>query len=73
MSPNAEVGSLSDFVALYRGRTVSDAELVAVSAEPRLVGKFFAELLGEQEKSEISGDEARTVTLELVRGESGGE
>ncbi len=52
---------MSDFVALYRGRTVSDAELVAVSAEPRLVRKFFAELLGEHENrqaaySELFGD-----------------
>jgi hypothetical protein len=71
MSPNAEDGSLSDFVALYRGRTVSEAELVAVSAEPRLVGRFFAELLGENEKSETSGEKARTATLELLRSEPG--
>jgi hypothetical protein len=64
---------LSDFIALYRGRTVSDAELVAVSAEPRLVRRFFAELLGENEKSEVSGEVARTATLELVRGEPDGE
>jgi hypothetical protein len=38
---------LADFVALYRGRTVADAELVAVSAESSIVRKFFAELLGE--------------------------
>jgi hypothetical protein len=63
---------LSEFVALYRGRTVSGAELVAVSAEPRLVRKFFAELLDEHEKSEAS-DGPRTATLELVRGELGGE
>lgn len=40
---------LTDFVALYRGRTVAEAELVAVSAEVRLVKRFFAELLGESE------------------------
>ena len=40
---------LADFVALYRGRTVAEAELVAVSAENSLVRKFFAELLGESE------------------------
>lgn len=39
---------LADFVALYRGRTVAEAELVAVSAEQRLVRRFFTELLGEQ-------------------------
>jgi hypothetical protein len=40
---------LADFVALYRGRTVAEAELIAVSAESSLVRKFFAELLGESE------------------------
>ena len=64
---------MADFIALYRGHTVSDAELVAVSAEPRLVRRFFAELLGENDESEVSGGEARTATLELVRGEPGGE
>jgi hypothetical protein len=38
---------LADFVALYRGRTVAEAELVAVTAESSLVQRFFAELLGE--------------------------
>jgi hypothetical protein len=40
---------LADFIALYRGRTVSEAELVAVSAESSLVRKFCAELLGKRE------------------------
>ena len=64
---------LTNLVALYRGRTVSEAELVAVSAEPRLVRRFFAELLGENEKSEASEEESQTATLELVRGELGGK
>ena len=38
---------MSQFVALYRGRTVSEAELVAVCAEPRLVRRFVEELLGK--------------------------
>jgi hypothetical protein len=40
---------LADFIALYRGKTVSEAELVAVSAEPCLVHRFFTELVGGQE------------------------
>lgn len=43
---------MADFVALYRGRTVSEAELVAVTAEPRLVCWFFSELLGKPEPGE---------------------
>jgi hypothetical protein len=61
---------LADFVALYRGRTVADAELVAVSAESSIVRKFFAELLGESEhqpKDTCSGKPARV--LEVVRDE----
>ena len=61
---------MTDFVALYRGRTVSDAMLVAVSAEPRLVRRFLAELLDEQEMDEGSGGETPTATLELVRDEA---
>ena len=45
---------MTDFVALYRGRTVSEAELVAVSAEPHLVHRFFTELLGKTEPEQDS-------------------
>jgi hypothetical protein len=38
---------VSDFIALYRGRTVSEAEPVAVSTEPRPVRRFVEELLGK--------------------------
>jgi hypothetical protein len=64
---------MSDFVALYRGRTVSDARLVAVSAEPRLVRRFFAELLEEGDASKGRDKERSTSSLELVRGETGHE
>ena len=64
---------MTDFVALYRGRTVSDAMLVAVSAEPRLVRRFLAELLEAQEMDEGSEAETPTATLELVRSEPGEE
>ena len=61
---------MTDFVALYRGRTVSEAELVALSAEPQLVRNFFAELLGEQlAESEESDKENRPTIMELVRSE----
>jgi hypothetical protein len=35
---------LTEFLALYRGRTVSEAELIAICADERIVRKFFAEL-----------------------------
>jgi hypothetical protein len=59
---------LTDFLALYRGRTVSEAELVAVSAEPHLVRRFFLEMLGKPEaeqETEDSDQQARA--LEVVR------
>ena len=59
---------MTDFVALYRGRTVSEAELVAVTAEPRLVRRFFSELLGEPEAEQEPGDpEQPARVLEAVR------
>lgn len=63
---------MADFVALYRGRTVSEAEIVAVSAEPRLVERFFAELLGapKHEPADASPED-RTPALEVVRGDKG--
>jgi hypothetical protein len=61
---------LADFVALYRGRTVAEAELVAVTAESSLVRKFFAELLGEPERqSKDARGEQPARVLEAVRDE----
>jgi hypothetical protein len=58
---------LTDFVALYRGRTVSEAELVAVSAEPRLVKRFFADLLGDsQSASKVEDAERRAPVFQVV-------
>ncbi len=53
---------MAAFIGLYRGRTISDAELVALSADPQIVQKFLAELLGEEQKHED------TRRLEPVRG-----
>ncbi len=61
---------MADFVALYRGKTVSEAELVAVSAESSRVPKFFAELLGDSEhKSNDTYSEISAKVLEAVRDE----
>lgn len=60
---------MADFVALYRGRTVAEAELVAVSAEQRLVRRFFAELLGESEDEPEAEGSNQSPILEVVRDE----
>lgn len=56
---------MAEFIGLYRGRTVSDAELVAICAEPRIVRKFVAELVGEQGIEEP--EHAPTPELAVVR------
>jgi len=60
---------LADFVALYRGRTVAEAELVAVSAEKDLVRRFFAELLGESKDEPEFDDSKQSPVLKVVRNE----
>jgi hypothetical protein len=54
---------LATFLALYRGDSVSAAKLVALSAEPSLVGEFAARILTEPEEPE-----ADPVLRELKRG-----
>jgi hypothetical protein len=44
---------MTTFVALYRGDTVADARLVAVSADPSLVSQIAAQLL---EREAARGD-----------------
>ncbi len=62
---------VTDFVALYRGPTVASSRLVAVTAEPELVRRFKAELLGEPEPEATDEPEDRAATpeLEVVRGD----
>jgi len=60
--------AVAEFLALYRGRTVSEAELVAICADERVVGKFFEELAGKPaEEGERGGPRGRVA--ELRRGE----
>ena len=61
---------MTDFIALYRGRTVAEAELVAVSAESSLVRTFCAELLGEREREpEDTRGEQPAIVLQAVQDE----
>ena len=62
---------MADFVALYRGRTVAEAELIAVSAEPRLVRRFFSALLGDLEaKEETEKPKHTSPTREVLHGDT---
>ena len=61
---------MADFIALYRGRTVSEAELIAVSAEPHLVRRFFSELQGEPDPAQQAEDSEHPMrALEVARDE----
>jgi hypothetical protein len=66
---------MSTFVALYRGATVADARLVAVSADPEIVADLSARLL--QTGPADDGDpvvenleRGRRAALKLIRREA---
>lgn len=53
---------MTTFIALYRGETVSEAQLIAVTADPRLVRDFAAKLVSDNPEP----DEDRRRDLRLV-------
>jgi hypothetical protein len=64
---------MTNFIALYRGETVSGAQIVALSADPEIVQEFAARLLeGEprprEEPGPHGGDEQRQA-LRVVKDE----
>jgi hypothetical protein len=58
---------LAEFLALYRGRTVSEAELVAICADKRVVSKFFKELAAKPAEDDGRGN-LRAHVAEFKRG-----
>jgi hypothetical protein len=42
----------TQFVALYQGRTINEAQIVAVSADPTYVGRFLDMLPSEAKATE---------------------
>jgi hypothetical protein len=59
--------ALAEFIALYRGRTVSDAELVAICADERIVRKFYEELAAKPMEEDRRGN-PRAHVAEFKRG-----
>ena len=59
----------TDFIALYRGQTVAEARLVAVTAEPEIVSRFARELAGETPNPEERGELTNREPLCVVRGD----
>ena len=65
----------TSFVALYRGRTVSSARLVAVSADPALAADVSGRLLQApptvgQDQVVASLEQGRRAALRLIRQEA---
>ena len=65
---------MSQFVALYSGATVNSSEILALSADPRIVREFAAHLLEQPPKisedpAVVSIEEGRRKALEVVRDE----
>jgi hypothetical protein len=60
--------ALAEFIAIYKGRTISDAELVAICADERIVSKFFEELVARPAEDDGRGN-PRGRVAELRRGE----
>ena len=57
----------TSFLAIYRGRTVADAKLVAVSADPQIVSEVAARLLKHPDEAEDSEDDPVLAAVERGR------
>ncbi len=53
---------MTTFVAVYRGESVANARLLAVSSDPSLVDHFVAELVSEDEAEKV-GRERKPLQL----------
>ena len=66
----------TSFVAVYRGDSIASARLIAVSADPRLVGEVTSQIL-QQHLPEASDpvvatlEKGRKAALRLIRQEAG--
>ncbi len=43
----------TDFIALYRGQTVAEARLIALTADPEIVHRFMHELVGRDADEDL--------------------
>jgi len=58
---------VANFTAFYRGRSVAEARLIAVSSESEMVSRFLRELAGVDEPEEQNRG-AEPTSMHIVRG-----
>ena len=58
---------MSSFLALYRGRTVGEAQLVAVTTDPGVVAAFATRLLSGTPEEDDAADDPVLATIEQGR------
>lgn len=59
---------MTNFIALYRGPSVAEARLIAVSSDPEIVDWFMNALTGPDERGERSTSTERE-PMRVVRGD----
>ncbi len=67
---------MTTFLALYRGKTVADAKMVAVTADPCLVADVVNRLLAQPQEHDDDPvvraiDHGRATALRLIKREAG--
>jgi hypothetical protein len=67
---------MTTFLALYRGRTVAEAKMVAVTADPALVATVAAHLLDtpppqDEDPVVTTLEQGRRAALRLIKQEAG--
>jgi hypothetical protein len=65
---------MANFIALYRGRTLNDARLIAISSDPTIISDFTTRLISEPLREEDSAlrelGKGRRRALKIVQEES---
>jgi hypothetical protein len=66
---------MTTYVVVYRGRTVAESRLVALSADPTLVADVISRILAEKQSEDTDPiitrlDQGRREALQLIRQEA---
>ncbi len=70
--PKQEAVVHTDFIALYRGQTVVESRIIAVTADPEIVDRFRSELVGGASQTTVCGNAGEPLRLVHSGEEEGG-